>query len=232
MIIRLWALTIVLLMPIPANSEINNGPRIFETVRACGPFMWFLRSRYDSELADRSESFSSSRISDLTDRPELQDCHAIENFLLRNSHETDDVFLFRLERNSGRDSALSALVNMNIAVRKGDPWEVLASALDVAMVASIKLAMSQDEERAAVYGRIAQQLQLKAMDQICGLGEMCHRLPEVSGLMLILGDDFADLDTLPSERTAMCLIRVDGFTVPIRDVVKSRAFETCVENAN
>jgi hypothetical protein len=229
---RLWIFAFAILLPTLATAEIKNDPRLFATVRACGPYLWFLRSRYDSELANRSDSLNSSPVSDLTDQPEIHDCHDIERFLLRNSHETDEVFLYRLERNSGRNSALRALVEMNIAVREGDPRAILASALDAGVVTSIKLAMSQDEERAAVYGRTAQQLQSKAMDQICGSGELCHRLPEISGLTPILGSDFADLDSLPTERVAICMIRVDGFTVPIRDLLRSRAFRTCTEDEN
>lgn len=204
----IWAL-VLLLIPAKTMAEVRNDPRVFGDGRACEAYVEFLEE--------------GPRIG-------TTPCHVLETFIVSNSGISDEVFLFELSLVSGFETALRALVETNIAVMQKDPASYFVLSELAGRSLAIQMALGGDEERSSLYAVVMYRIQVDALYKMCASNIDCFQIPETNDVSDILGVEFDHLDQLDSSRLALCLNRTDAYSVPIRMLLRSDAFEDCISS--
>lgn len=189
------------------SSRVENPQDIFSKIETCQGYLSYIAeepvTRYD-------------------------DCHAISSFLIESAELDRKAFLTSLQSLASPETTLGSFAELLHLVVNGD----IAGTYNVAGVsggrAAIKLASSLDVQRAALYSHLTYEIQLRALVVLCGL-ERCQGLRHLSTIDEKFGDSFGYLDELSPDRILFCLLRTDGYTVPLSNVLSSARFHSCLK---
>lgn len=158
---------------------------------------------------------------------EYDDCHPISRFLIESAELDRKAFLTSIQSLASPKTTLGSFAELLHLVVNGD----IAGTYNVAGVsggrAAIKLASSLDVQRAALYSHLTYEIQLRALVALCGL-ERCQGLRHLSTIDEKFGESFGYLDELSPDIVLFCLLRTEGYTVPLPKVLSSARFDSCL----
>jgi len=209
----MWVAVAFLHVAATANADgrggtVRNVESVFQRISPC--------SEYESLLNGEASAPSP-------------DCHAIENFIISGSELNVRHLLERMEGQVSPDSSLGSLVGLLLATLSRDPVAIYNSANLASGRMALQLAASGDLERAAVYSNLSEDIRLQSVVKLCRGNTLCDDLMGISSMSRTLGEEFAYLDGISPDGTSYCLLRSDGYTVPIRNVIQSKYFNKCIE---
>jgi len=161
------------------------------------------------------------------DSKDIEDCHELIQFIMVKDFEgiSDHEYLTQILKYSGNSSF--GLMAAALIIHKNENPVVTYSAHQVATIAiAVNMGKSHDDKRAALYTYINALLQNRAVQEMC---DHCKPLPELNSIANILGINFSSLDDENPKNILMCLLRTDGFSTSMRDVVSSVKFQNCLQ---
>jgi hypothetical protein len=209
---RLWV-ALILVFGISVShawAEIDNAKDIYEESRVCDTYLGFL--------------------GDMRSRPEsrLDDCHDLATFLIQNDTPEIRSFLRKLMEFVTEGSTFGAMASTSWAVIHGDPLQSYISSEVAGRRISIRMASSGDLERAVLYSHILSEVQRMAVQSICINDAECSKLIALNTTSEIIGEEFKLFDESRADILLICLLKVDAFLVPIKNVMRSPKYMVCV----
>lgn len=189
-------------------EEVWNEDGVFAQVEVCSAYEDFLQGR-ETEAGDA--------------------CHPIAEFLIENQSLGYLEFLEKISAGLGSENFL----------------EMLASGLREVMFSNALLTFlwldradrwvfytmkgtSRDEERAWLYSLLISDLKYRAIQSLCNPNADCNTLELFSSTKELLGSRYSWVDEARPDHILMCLIRTDAFLMPVRMVLDSPRFSTCI----
>ena len=209
---RLWV-ALILVFGISGShawAEIENAKDIYEESRVCDTYLRFL--------------------DDMRSRPEsrLDDCHDLAAFLIQNDTPEIRSFLRELMKFVSEGSTFGAMASTSWTVIHGDPLQSYISSEVAGRRISVRMASSGDLERAVLYSHILSEIQRMAVQSLCVNDAECSKLGALNTTSEIIGEEFKFFDKSRADVLLICLLKVDAFLVPIRNVMRSPKYMGCV----
>lgn len=192
----------------PLSAEVNNRTNIFESVDVCESYSNFL------EMAAFDDT---------------SNCHTIAKYLLANSDLGNQAFLRKLYDTTGENSSLGAIAQTMFATMRQDVLLAVSTSEMANRRILVSLTSSGDVERAVVYSHLLSEIQKSAIQNLCGSKDECDEIASVGSLESILGPQFSELDAKRADIVLMCLLRTDAYLTPIRFLLSSERFDTCLQ---
>lgn len=194
--------------PLIVRAEVRNAEGLFESSWTCESYLNFLENKETETTVG---------------------CDELSVFLIQNEELGNRSYLRKLSKEVSLNSALGSLV--------ATLWEKLdEEALNVFLASEIaqrhfvfSMAANADMERAELYSELLFRLHREAAIKLCGETKRCRDFPNVALLSDLLGSSAEHLKQFHPEKTLLCLIRTDAFSVPIRSVLVSDRFSKCIE---
>lgn len=194
--------------PYHSAQGVRNPVDIFGRIEPCRDYMRFLLERNDDGV---------------------EICHPAELFVLSSSNLPLWQMIERAVSSTASSSPRSSIADTLRALDLRDPIEVFNYSGRALRQVSIELALSQDLERAVVYSKVLQEIQIEAAGAFCARDWYCGDLTLTSSFAVLLGKEFSSLEVVRLDVVLSCLFRVDAFTVPVRTVIKSERFSICLQ---
>ncbi|KZL16700.1 hypothetical protein [Pseudovibrio sp. Ad37] len=189
-------------------EQIINEQNIFEKIDPCDTHHDFLEGKN-------------------TALPE--NCHSIATFQIENHHLNDRAYIRQLYALAGEDSPLGALaLSIQAAILKVRPVTVFSYAEIADRRMSISMGQSSDIERAALYSHLLSETKRIALLSMCREDANCDLIPNFLTISKGYGTEFSYIDELDPSFSLNCLLRLDSYLTPIRDVLSSFRFKECV----
>lgn len=163
------------------------------------------------------------------DPSNLNGCDEAEAWVIQNwVFDYGEFIQSYIAKASPRSATGAAVRAVQVAIR-GDAKSTILFA-EVADRYSFYVFSSRgDHERAVLYSSQVSKLKYNFIESICTPSEACRDIsanPEISEL---LGTNFINLDSIRPEFAILCLLWVDSFNVPVREVIGSKRFNMCLE---
>lgn len=191
----------------PAHAEITNPDSMFKADWTC--------ERYDSFLNEKISG-------------DLQDCHTYARFLVENQILKEVNLLHAFRRLAGPKTKIGTTITTMLMVSSGQQYKA-ALAAEVAQRNMIfMMGSSGDRERGELYGEVLYRLGNAAQNETCLRVGKCIPQNTVHSIQSLMGNRFAYLDDVDPSSTLMCLLSVDAFLVPVRQVLASKRFNNCL----
>lgn len=192
---------------IAQNAPSETG--IFAEIRPCDSYIKFL----DMKATTVSE-----------------DCHQLIGFLLRNEQVGVTEFLRNVKTEFSETSGLRYIANMQEAIVWGDVPMSYYWADYADRHIYFGLMRSGDSDRALFYVRLLAKIKYLAIQSVCfGEGD-CENLASNPVISDILELDNDHLKGKRPDLITLCLLRSDGFVVPIEQVLDSARFKACLDD--
>lgn len=195
------------IMPQPSEAQVVNDGKIFPREQLCAGYLEFL---------------SNEEIKD------FGDCRQPARFVIGSSEMPIDEFLESLSELAGERSNLGLMAKALMEGHGTQPQDVFRQAAAASQAAAISMGAAHDFERATLYAYLFQYLQSSVAMQLCRPDLSCGGLRPQTNIGGLMGYFFIELDQKPVKRVAQCLLRTDGYLVPIREVLDSDRFRECV----
>ncbi|PLS21821.1 hypothetical protein [Neptunicoccus cionae] len=188
---------------------VKNKREIFENIEACEGYKLFLELKPVWRL-------------------NITECHPVAQLIIKNGNKPNLVFVDALIEKTPPASLLGAMVLTLDAVRHGD---VITSFLN-SEIAGRRMAMgmgqSADIERATLYSHLLYGIQLFAAQAACEERFNCGELQNFARITEMFGSEFEFLDPVAPQFALLCLLKTDGYVVPLRTVLASPRFRDCI----
>jgi len=199
----------------PAAAETRNPQNIFASVKPCSAYQQFL------EGVDPSEKST-------------QNCAELEKFVislpeLGNVGGVAEAYLetFMGHKEFG-ESPLAGLAMVLEALVLDEPRDVFQLAGQISFNTSYAFGRANALERAHLYSTILIELQrLSVLALVQGSGQFAGFEKGLS-IADVLGERFSHLDEVRIDFVYLCLLRTDAINLPIRQVVSSPRFQSCI----
>lgn len=190
-------------------GQIFNRQDLFAPQRFCPPYEKFLHF----------EPYKNS-----------QNCRLLENFLLRNAHLSDADFLAAYSEVVSPTSTTGTLVALAQAFMQNDLMNIFNLSGLAGGRAAGMLANSLDIERAALYGSLSFELGSQAAILFCSAEFECGGVVSPFNPSRDFGSEFIELEVSEPNRVLICLLRMDAYVIPIRDLLSSARFRACINS--
>ena len=199
--------SILFFVPSVLLAEVNNTPGRFDEITPCPAYFDFL---------------------DGGDPDKIDGCHSIAKFIIQAKDLSPTEFMKEYQNNTKNNTALRYLVNTQQAVIYGYAQRayLLADLADRQIF--YDLTRAHDDERAALYSSLLSGVKAQAIRTVCPVEAECSEMTRFLEPSKIVGSAFSHLDDFQSHWIIYCLLRTDGYEVPIREVLSSQAFPECL----
>lgn len=194
--------------PLHADSKVFNKRDPFVNLVACSSYKKFL-IEVDAGNSD------------------LGDCHPLEKFVVTHFDSNIRVLLDLMLKNVHPDSAIFAVVSTADSIANKDVEAAYVSAQIATRRVGQKMSMSFDEERAVFYTKVLSDVQNSSVVAMCSSSFRCSDFSTTNKTSDILGAGYEIFDSVEAGALLTCLLRLDAYTVPIREVVSSLHFRNC-----
>ena len=198
------------LLAAPASAQTGTDPSVFATIQPCAAYTRFLEGEPAGDTAQ---------------------CHPLTQALLGASDKGLMQFLRTYSNALPQNAVIRLLVQAEGEMVLGNAARSYM-ALDFADRALFSaLEQSGDLDRARFYASVISNLKADALRGLCAdQGESC---PDLRGFIppqdALAGFPAEFADTWPGT-LLLCLLRGDNYQVPIREVVQSMRFATCIQD--
>ena len=191
-----------------AESTVRNQRDPFVNLVACSHYKNFLSGTVVRHL-------------------DKDDCHQLEKFTLTHFDSDIRVLLDLVLKLASPDSALFSIAHTADNIANKDVEGSYASAQIAARRVGQMMASSFDEERAVFYTKLLSDIQNQSVAAMCSSRFRCSDFRTTRKTSDILGTAYETFDSVETGILLTCLLRLDAFTVPIREVVSSPHFRNC-----
>lgn len=190
-----------------AFAEVTNPPDREKHFQPCPAYLAFLQEK---PLGDSAA------------------CHKLEIFLLEHDELSPLKFLNRTIELANEKTTLGATARAQKATVWGDARAAYTWSEAAARNAAITLGRNGDVERAAFYSHLLSEIQRQAVQALCAPQSGCDELEQLVTSSELLGSNFAAWDDYRADFLLLCLLKTDAHQVPIRDLLLSPKFQTCL----
>lgn len=190
-----------------AKAEVTNERNAFEFVTNCQAYQDFLAEK---QITNRS------------------DCNDWVLFLFDEKESKSHVFLRNVTEAVDPQSTYRFIAEVVAASQLGREQRTFLWAELASLNTAVAFSASVDQERIATYGTIFSELKLRAVRDICFGKSNCDEIEIDRSFEEILGRGFSNLDDTKPDVLLFCLLKTDGYLVPIRQVLGSAAFRSCI----
>jgi len=198
------------LTPLASMAEVRNSQDFFKDRYSC--------QDYDNFLAGE-EPVNPSH------------CHLISNFIMKNYSMGLYEFLQKFESTVNRNSGLNYLINGQIGVIRSNASRSYMW-LDVADRQLFSdMMQSGDKERAVFYSGLMSAVKADAIKSFCdGENPDCENISGNLSIEEIVSELPSDVVEARPDVVLMCLLRTDAYITPLRSVLFSKRFQSCINN--
>jgi len=164
---------------------------------------------------------------------DISKCSELGRFLMRSADLYPLRFLMEYQKVFSTYSAYDVLIRGLIITMEGDAKKAFFI-LDVANTTTVAAyTKAGDDDRAIVYGALILRLKLLALR--AALGDHASFLDTFPGVdfTALIGPQYAVFDQKPGrpDIDLICLLRTDNIRVPLRQVISSKRFLSCVSTS-
>lgn len=139
-------------------------------------------------------------------------------------------FLQKAQSFSRLESTFGSMAATMQSTVRGDAKKSYSLAGVSSSRVAIKLTGSGDLERAVLYNYLLSEIQRLAVVSMCQEELACEGLAPHLSITESMGRSYAELDSERPDIVLLCLLRTDGFLVPVRRVLDSKIFNACVRD--
>ncbi len=198
---------LIILLTLSVEAEIVNEINRFDDIDVCEDYRNFLKG-------------SSGR--------NQLECHPLADYLMASDGNGIRPHLRSIVDRWGEDSLLGASAATVWAVVLGDAiltyeWSELAG-----WRYAVRMTEVSDIERAVLYSHLLSEIQRLSVGRLCSEEFGCEEMRPLSSIGNIVGEEFANLDLVRADVVLFCLLTIDAFLIPVRDVLDSWKFANCV----
>ncbi len=199
-----------LLLPCTLCAEVRNKTDTFERSEVCESYIELLEG-----VTPRTDD----------------SCHLVANYLIEAKDYGATKFFRDFEKRTPNENGLLFMMRAQSAIVFGDAARAYFWA-DIAdrQVFSDMLSAA-DEERASLYSSLLSGVKVQALKSVCTKDD-CSVLDRYIEPSEVLGNGFVYLDDIRNDFVLYCLLRTDGYLLPIRDVLLSPAFSSCLKTGD
>lgn len=201
------AIFLALFVPQYLLGDVRNPPDLFGRSVVCNGYLEFL---------DGAEQISG------------ESCHKIATYLIESREYGPTRFLSEFHTRTGPNSPYMSLMQAQLATVLGDPISAYTWADIADRDMYSQLIKSGDEERASLYSTLLSGIKIQAIHSLCEREGICEDVVQYLKPSYVLGSGFEHLDKVRSDVVLYCLLRTDGYQIPVREVLTSRAFKDCI----
>ncbi len=191
-----------------SDTEIINEYKVFDPALECSAHTDFLKGK---------------------DVTTPNNCHGIATYQIENRQLTDIQFLKKMSLLADDGTSLGALIKAMQSSIFGDPTTIYSATELASRRVMISLGQSGDVERAVFYGQLLSDIKHKSLSYFCRKNTDCVNM----GISLKTGKAFGAslsyIDDFPPQATLMCLLRVDSYLSPLRTILHSHKFSSCLK---
>lgn len=192
----------------PASADVFNKIELFGKFEACEGYHDFLQGDINASK---------------------EGCHKLAAFLIEANQLELLEFLSEAANLSGPNSSFGALARTLEFVVWGNEIKTYTWSEVAGIRFSNKMSEASDTERAVLYSYLLSEIRRYAVVSMCKREAACEDLEPLNSINEIIGSGFSQLDKVRADYVLLCLLRADGFQVPVRKVLDSRVFDECIQ---
>ncbi|PLS21822.1 hypothetical protein [Neptunicoccus cionae] len=188
---------------------VQNDRDISEYIEACDSYKLFL------ELKP-------------VDEANIETCHPFNQAIIELGELPTSEFLNILKENIDPVTSFGATVLTLDVVSRGNAVSVFAQSEIAGRKEAMRMGGSGDIERATLYSHLLFGIQLQSFQQLCEERFNCGELQNFARISEMFGSEFGFLDPVAPQSALLCLVKTDGYVVPLRTVLASPRFRDCI----